>query len=368
MTRPAVVIAGAGIIGCLIARELAALDPEISVTVLDRDAVGAGASRRSAGLHLPRGASPRTRRMSAFSHAYYAELRSRHPALPIYPVGATVIGPDGGSDHGPDGGPGPDYLSEAAPVRAAGSGHPAVGVPDGCLAWRLSGCHHADVGQLARRLAAGLRPRVRFAEGVAVTRLTAGPGAVTVTTGTGERLVAGHVVLAPGPWLTAPAWRDLVAPLGLRVKKVIALHIGQRPEPEEPAVLFDDDDAFLLPVGHQGHWLFSYASPRWDVDPDAPARGLSLAEVSAGRDLLRRYSPSLAAACDSGRVFCDAYSPDREPLVRPLDDAGRIIFAGAASGSGYRLAPAIAAEVASMVQPRLGDTATEGVPGDHQYV
>ena len=96
MTRPAVVIAGAGIIGCLIARELAALDPELSVTVLDRDAVGAGASRRSAGLHLPRGASPRTRRMSARSHAYYAELRSSHPALPIYPVGATVIGPDGG--------------------------------------------------------------------------------------------------------------------------------------------------------------------------------------------------------------------------------------------------------------------------------
>jgi glycine/D-amino acid oxidase-like deaminating enzyme len=364
MTRPAVVIAGAGIIGCLIARELAALDPELSVTVLDRDAVGAGASRRSAGLHLPRGGSPRTRQMSAFSHAYYAELRSRHPALPIYPVGATVIGPDGGSGQGP----GPDYLSEAAPVPAAGSGHPAVVIPDGYRAWRLAGCQHADVHQLARRLAAGLRPRVRFAEGVAVTGLTADSRAVTVTTGTGERLVADYVVLAPGPWLGAPAWRDLVAPLGLRVKKVVALHIGLRPGPGDQAMLFDADDAFLLPVAHQGHWLFSYASQEWDVDPDAPAAGLSPAEVGAARDLLRRYAPSLAAACDAGRVFCDAYSPDREPLVRPLDDAGRIIFAGAASGSGYRLAPAIAAEVASMVQPRLGDTATEGVPGDHQYV
>ena len=169
-------------------------------------------------------------------------------------------------------------------------------VPDGYRAWQLAGCHYADVHQLSRRLAAGLRPRVRFAEGVAVTGLTADSGAVTVTTGTGERLVADYLVLAPGPWLGAPAWRDLVAPLGLRVKKVVALHIGQRPGPEDQAMLFDADDAFLLPVAHQGHWLFSYASQEWDVDPDAPAAGLSAAEVGAARDLLRRYAPSLAAA------------------------------------------------------------------------
>lgn len=360
MTPPAVVIAGAGIAGCLIARELAARDPDLSITVLDRDAVGAGASRRSAGLHLPRGSSPRIRRMSARSHAYYLELRSRHPDLPLYPVGATVVGPGDG--------PGPDYLAEATPVPAAGLGLEAVVVPDGHRAWRLSGCHYADVGQLARRLAAGLRPRVRFAEAVAVTGLSAGPGAVTVTTSTGERLVADYVVLAPGPWLAAPAWRDLVAPLGLRVKKVIALHLARRPDPGDPAVLFDADDAFLLPVGHLGHWLLSYASQEWDVDPDAPPAGLSPAEVGAARDLLGRHAPSLAGHCDSGRVFCDAYSPDREPVIRPLDDAGRIIFAGAANGSGYRLAPAIAAEVVSLLQPRLGDTVTEGVPSDHQYV
>ncbi len=285
MTQPAVVIVGAGILGCLIARELAARDPELSVTVLDRDAVGAGASRRSAGLHLPRGGSPRTRRMSARSHAYYAELRSRDPDLPIYPVGATVISPDDG--------PGPDYLSEAAPVPAAGSGHPAVDVPDGCRAWRLSGCHHADVHQLARRLAAGLRPRVRFAEGVAVTGLAADSGGVTVTTGTGERLAADYVVLAPGPWLAAPAWRDLVAPLGLRVKKVVALHIGHRPEPGDQAMLFDADDAFLLPVAHQGQWLFSYASPEWDVDPDAPGRR---AVPGRGRRRPRPAAPLRAVA------------------------------------------------------------------------
>ena len=131
-------------------------------------------------------------------------------------------------------------------------------------------------------------------------------------------------------------------------------------------MLFDADDAFLLPVAHQGHWLFSYASPEWDVDPDAPAAGLSPAEVGAARDLLQRYAPSLAAAC-RGRVFCDAYSPAASPSSVP-GRRGPHHLRRRRHGSGYRLAPAIAAEVVSMVQPRLGDTATEGVPSDHQYV
>jgi len=64
---------------------------------------------------------------------------------------------------------------------------------------------------------------------------------------------------------------------------------------------------------------------------------------------LERYLPELADAASSGRVFCDAYSPTGEPCVRTLDQAGRIVFAGAANGSGYRLAPAIASEAADLL-------------------
>ena len=46
---------------------------------------------------------------------------------------------------------------------------------------------------------------------------------------------------------------------------------------------------------------------------------------------------------------CDAYSPEREPQVRALDDARRLIFAGAAGGPGYRLAPAMASEAADLL-------------------
>jgi glycine/D-amino acid oxidase-like deaminating enzyme len=359
MARPATAVIGAGVVGCLIARELAARDPEVSITVLDRDTIGAGASRRSAGLHLPRGATARTRRMSAYSHAYYADLKLRHPDLPLHPVSATVI-TDGAAGRQLGSG----YLDQAAATPVSGVPNRSISMPAGSRAWRIAGCHYADVYQLTQAIAAELRPRVRFLEGVAVTGLVSGAGAVTVHGGTSERLQADHVVLAPGPWLSAPAWRDRVGPLGLRVKKVVALHIEQRPGPADEAVIFDADDAFLLPVVHRGHWLFSYSCQEWDVDPDALTAGLSAADISAARDCLGRYSPTLADACGAGRVFCDAYSPDAEPLVRTLDESGRIVFAGAANGSGYRLAPAIGSEAVDLLRPQL----SEGVTRDHQQV
>jgi D-arginine dehydrogenase len=370
VAQPATAVIGAGVVGCLIAHELATRDPEASITVLDRDAIGAGASRRSAGLHLPRGATARTRRMSAYSHAYYADLKLRRPDMPIYPVGATVIaagdvedgsGRDGSGDGGQLGG---GYLDQAGATPVSGVLSHSISVPAGLRAWRIAGCHYADVYALAQAIAADLRPRVRFLEGVAVTALVSRGGAVTVHGGTSEQLVVDRVVVAPGPWLSAPAWQDRVASLGLRVKKIVALHIEQRPDPTDEVVVFDTDDAFLLPLVHRGHWLFSYSCQEWDVDPDALTVGLSAADLDAARDCLRRYSPTFADACGAGRVFCDAYSPDREPVVRALDETGRIVFAGAANGSGYRLAPAIGSEVVDLLRPQR----SEGVTGDHQYV
>jgi glycine/D-amino acid oxidase-like deaminating enzyme len=285
--------------------------------------------------------------MSAYSHAYYADLKRRHPRLPIHPVRATLI--DGTTDR---------YLPQAAPTPA----EPGPAMPPGSRAWRIAGAHHCDVYQLTQELAAQLRPSVIFAEGVAVTAIEPNNDGVTVRTSTDIQITGTRVILAPGPWLTAPAWRDLLNPLRLRVKRVVALHIDRQPSPADEAILFDADDAFLLPLVRRGHWLFSYASPEWDVDPDRPPDGLPAREFQTARDLLRRYEPTMADACHGGRMFCDAYSPGREPVVQALDPAGRIVFAGAACGSGYRLAPAIAAEATNLVHRH------EGVPGDRQYV
>lgn len=344
-SAPSTTIVGAGIIGSLIAYEIRSRAPHAAITVIDRDTVGGGASRRSAGLHFPRGATSRVRAMSGYSQRFYQSLQQDHPDLPIYPLPQTSIISSRDRVEQMRAA----YLEQAQLVPIEQLPNAEVRAPDGASLWRIDGCHQADVYGVSQVLARELRAQVSFREGLRVTGLQSCDSGVLVRLGTGETLRTDQLVLAPGPWLYAPAWRELVAPLGIRVKKIVALHVERIPGPEDRAIVFHDEDAFLIPVINRGHWLFSYTCQEWDVDPDLLVDGLSADNIGEARECLRRYSPSLAEYCTSGRVFCDAYSMNGEPQVQALDDAGRIVFAGGANGSGYRLAPAIAAQAADLL-------------------
>ncbi|MGW1616085.1 NAD(P)/FAD-dependent oxidoreductase [Streptomyces sp. NPDC002285] len=346
MTRDDVrgtVVVGAGVQGCLVAREILAADPGAAVTVLDRDLVSGGASRRSAGLHFPRGAAPEVRELAAESQRYYAALAAERPDLPIHPLGMTIVAPRSAEERLRE-----VYLPEAS-LRPAEGIPDGITLPEGSAAWTGDGCQYADVPALTQALAAELRPRAEFLEGVTVTGIISDADGVRLSLGTGAVLTAERVVLAPGPWLAAKAWRHLVEPLGARVKKIVALHIEEPPTERDGAVVFQEEDAFLLPYRNRGHWLFSYTCTEWDVDPDTVEPGLTPAHLADARELLERYAPRLADRCVSGRAFCDAYTPGGIPLVRPVTDDGRVVFAGAASGSGYRLAPAVARRAVSLL-------------------
>jgi D-arginine dehydrogenase len=357
MTSRTVAIIGAGIIGCLIARELSAADADAEITVFDRDLAGSGTTRRSAGLSLVKGATPLARNRSAASHRYYADLVATYPDLPSRPVRAKLV-----LDRGVTPADAGYQFADANPVGAADPGR---------VLWQLRGCHYTDVYALTQALAALARPRVRFLEATKVTGLTLRRDSVILRTSAGEDFSADQAVIAPGPWLNEPAWRDLVSPLRLRVKKIVAMHLERPPAPDDELLILDQEDAFLIPFAHRGHWLFSYTRLEWDVDPDAiaAAPGLSGEDVEQARACLRPYSPALAAELRAGRVCCDAYSESREPVIAALDPGGRIIFAGAANGSGYRLAPAIAREaVDQLCLSAPGLPAPAGATDDHQHV
>ncbi|KUM76857.1 NAD(P)/FAD-dependent oxidoreductase [Streptomyces griseorubiginosus] len=341
MTSADVTVVGGGIIGCLVAAEVLARAPGTRVVVLERDAMGSGASRRSAGLHFPRGGTERVRSMSAFSQSFYEKLRSQDPRLPIRPLSMHVLSSD--TSHLEQ-----TYLAAAGLTRSTGLPGDMVAAPAGTQVWKGRGCQYADVGALTEALARAVRPHIGIREGTAVTGIEVGSSEVTLRLSTGEAMASSKVVLAPGPWVGDPAWRSLVEPLGVRVKKVVALHIEQAPQEDDGAIIFEDDDAFLLPVHHRGHWLFSYTCRDWHVEPDRLTGGMSRANLDEALSCLGAYAPALVAHATSGRVFCDAYSPTHEPLVRTLG-AGHVVFAGAANGSGYRLAPAIADEAAGLL-------------------
>jgi glycine/D-amino acid oxidase-like deaminating enzyme len=348
-------VVGGGVIGALIAHEADAALPGATVAVLERGLIGQGASSRSAGVHFPRGATARVRSMTEHSHRVWERLAAELD-LPIREVDATVVA-TGDADAVAT-----TYLrlgDETAPAD------PARGwaAPPGARAWSLHGCHYADVREVAGRVLAGLRDHVTVLEGTEVAQLSCIEGGHRLTLGHGGEVLARRVVLAPGPWIAHPAWADLVAPLGLRVKKVVATHLDVSPASDDPLTIFHDEDAFLLPLHGRGHFLFSYTCDRWDVAPDDVGLVLERSDFDDARAVLGRFAPDLVARCNSGRVFCDAYSPRREPVVAELRPG--LVFAGAAGGSGYRLAPAIAAETVAALgltptrapsQPRQGQS------------
>ncbi|MFI9503891.1 NAD(P)/FAD-dependent oxidoreductase [Nocardia sp. NPDC052566] len=329
-----IAVVGGGIVGAVVTREFAMAYPGADIVVLEQGLIGLGASSRSAGVHFPRGATARVRSMTGYSHRYWRDLAVELD-LPLCAVDATVVA---SADRA--GAVRAAYLDLGATTTAA--------APAGTLAWTLHGCHYADVLAVTQRILSALCGRVIIWEGSEVVAVEPGDDHRLVLRHGGE-LRARRVVLCPGPWIAHPAWADLVAPLGLRVKKIVAAHIDAAPGPDTPLIVFDDEDAFLLPVRHRGHFLFSYTCEVWDVSPDTVALGVSRAELDDARAVLERYAPELVRRCRSGRVFCDAYSPRREPVVAELGPG--LVFAGAAGGSGYRLAPAIARDAIACLDP-----------------
>jgi len=191
--HPVIAVIGAGIIGSLIAREIVSREPNAAVTVFDRDGVGAGATRRSAGVHFPRGSTERVRQMSAYSEDFYAELLRKDSSLPIYPLPmCVVLQPEASADLLER------YLKRASLAPAAGRMHAAVNT-EGMTAWTGTGCQYADVYSLTQRIAHDIRPSVIFREGVTVTDLASTRKEVRLHLSTGECMVADYAVLAPGP-------------------------------------------------------------------------------------------------------------------------------------------------------------------------
>lgn len=347
-----VAVVGGGILGISIAHEIVRRELDVRVIVLDRDQVGSGASRRSAGLHFPRGSSARIRALAGQSQDAWEELARRWPEAPIHPVGMSLLTAEPGALS-------TSYLERAALQRLETVPDPAVRVPEGVSCWSVSGAHYADVGALTQMLASQLRDRVTIREGARVTDVNPVPGGVTMRLGTQETLTVDRLVIAPGPWLRDPAWHGLLGPLPARVKKVVALHLDRPVSSTDGASVFEDEDAFLLPLHARGHWLFSWTCLEWDVDPDTIGGELSRHHLADARELLGRYAPDLVGRISGGRVFADAYTTEDGPLVRSLDTQERIVFAGTAAGSGYRLAPAIAAEAVDLLRGPVRSGATK---------
>ena len=331
-----VLVLGGGIVGAVIASRLLDEEDDVQLTLVDAGLAGGGSSMYSAGVHFPCGRTERIKALSSVGALYYSGLHAREPSLPIHPFDMQVIA----------------ARERAAEVEAHCVGLEPITTSDvfGNAVWRLPDCHASDVQHLTQWHVARLRNRASVLEGTRVREIEEREDSVRVSFSCGRKISAQALVLAPGPWANDTPFQSYTAPLGIRTKKVVALHIN-RPLSWGTPTYFPLDDAFLAPLPHRGHWLFSYTCPQWDVRPDELGRsGIEAAELEEARSVASRIAPHLVPHILSGRAFCDAYSPKREPIASPVSSHGRVIFAGASNGSGYRLAPGIAHEVVGLLK------------------
>jgi glycine/D-amino acid oxidase-like deaminating enzyme len=336
------IVVGAGAIGTWTALRALEGHPEWHILLLDRTSAAAGATMHSLGVRLPFGRTPDQRRLASASGEAYARLAAKMPASERRLDLRVALRTDEMETFRERAIPPPEglRLSEAGPPA------PWLRLPEGVRLYGGLTAAHSVPWEVTRRLAeiVDADERGSLWEGVEVTELGDAADQVRVELADGRQLAATRLVLATGPWLAAHLGNRIARASGIRVKKIVALHIAADAGDDDPLIFFFGDDAFLLPVPARRQWLFSFTSRVWDVDPGRRALIVEAEDRSAGLELLARYAPALAERCVGGRAFCDSYAPDWSPRVVRDDASPRIVAITGCSGSGWRLAPALAGD------------------------
>ena len=343
--KQSIIIIGGGIIGYSVASMLLENSPSCSVTLIEQDLPATGASARSAGLHFPLGRNERVREMSLFSERYYRNLKAEHPEVPITPLSLRVHSTKHDTET-------LATIFTSQLTRMDRDVLPGAIAPSDAATsvWAVEHAQVADVPALVRFYRGRIADRLQTRFGLKISAIREAEDCVELITQDGQSLRADQIVLCPGPWALEPEFTSYTQDLGIRIKRVVALHLENRANVQAVADLFFDDDAFFLPLENGAKYLFSFTRTQWGVSPQDCHGRITPQDVDQGLEVLAKVAPNLRSATLGGQVFCDAYSSTGAPIVKSLNENGRIIFAGAANGSGYRLAPAIARDVLQLAE------------------
>ena len=339
------VVIGAGIIGAMAAYLAGQKHIDWRILLVDRSLVGDGATKYSVGLDIPHGSNATKKQYSLLSTNVYRDLARAIPGLPVHELPFFGIVESANAERVSAGftAEGIHTATEQERIQLHES-YPGLNISNSQIL--LTGCtaRYGFPALTASLLVSRLQEE-RLAEcweGVEIRSVDTCAEGFALATNDGRTIGAQRVLSATGPWLLHGLGHTVAAKAGVRIKKVAALHVDRRPSSRDPVLLFFDEDAFLLPVVQRRQWIFSFTSREWDCAPDVSRLRISSEDRDLALSILSRYCPSFVSDCQGGRVFCDAYTPDGLPLVTQVPGMTNFVLAGACSGSGYRLAPAIA--------------------------
>lgn len=356
-----IVVVGAGIIGCAIARELAARGT--SCTVVDERAVAGGATRASAGMLAP-----------------YVEAHQQGPlldlaigSLALYDGWIAALRRDADLDveyrrigtlevaldparaaelrHNATAHPGVTmtWMDPPDAVRA----HPALGANAGALFTPTHG--YVAAPQLATALArAAERQGTRFLR-AAVRRITRHGPSFRVATTDGD-LDASVIVLAAGAWTNAI---EGVRTPPLRPVRGQLLQLGWQGDPLASIVW--GPDCYIVPRT-DGSLLVGATVEDAGFDERTTAGG-----IGALLDAACRLLPDTKRA-----TFLDARAglrpatPDALPVIGPDPDASGIVHASGHYRNGVLLAPITARVIAEWIVEGKTDRCFDAF-GPHRF-
>jgi glycine/D-amino acid oxidase-like deaminating enzyme len=343
---PEVAVVGGGIVGCAVAAFLA--EAGASVVIVERDAIAAGASGRNSGV-VQHPMAPALLHLFTETVGHYRHLAAHGFALPAEPQGLLLVAHDEAALAGELAAIRSGY-PELAP-EALGPGGPAALEP--ALAPHVAGVRlHTGyaVPPAAATQAFAARARAAGAELRIGEPATLEPGGVTVA---GQRLPAGAVVVAAGPW-TPPlidptgAWRPISPLWGVNVE--VSLAAAPRHALEEVGVeqlvaaRGDPPPLFSLITADGASSLGSTFLP---AQPDAAALAPVLRERGA------RFVPELAGSrIGSARACARPLSADGRPLLGRAPGHDDVFVAAGHGPWGISLGPASARIVADLVLGR----------------
>jgi len=350
-----IVIVGAGVTGLSTARALVELGIG-DVLVLDRATVGSGGSGKSSGI----------------VRCHYG-IRSLAAmawhALPVLEGAPEILGAESGYRRtGYLVGVGPQNIGS---LRANVAMHRSIGIDVDLVGsdaaqemWPTAdlrdfaefayeprgGC--GDGHQTALAFAVAARrggARVRQNSGV-VALETQGDRVTGVRLQSGERIVAGEVVLAAGPWsvgLAAPVGVDL--PIRSQRAQILLVDPGQ---PIENLPVFSDlaalqyvrmEGTSSILVGDSDHSV-----PEWS-DPDGYRERAGDEELTQMIPKFEQRFPGLdGARLVSSYAGCYDVTPDYNPVISPSPLEGLWLCAGF-SGHGYKISPSVGELVADLI-------------------
>jgi glycine/D-amino acid oxidase-like deaminating enzyme len=227
----------------------------------------------------------------------------------------------------------------------------------GIAAWE-PGAGYADpvattTGLLAR--AGELGATQRLYTRVIGLEARAGGGA-TLSLENGETTECDRLLIAAGPWT-----RSLAAQLGSELPLTVERHyvatIRWPHAREMPYTHADIAGGYYCKPEGEDLYCLGPLTPEPEVDPDAPVQGIELAESDALARLATRRVPRFKDAVSTGG-WASLYdvSPDWMPVLGEIAP-GVVVDAGT-SGHGFKLGPALGADVASLL---VGSELDEGI-------